>query len=69
MSSVIDRAKKYVENHERKSEREEREDRKPNKAKKNLKQQFEAHKKDISPERIELIERIANDFNKNVAVS
>lgn len=67
--SVIDRAKKYVESHEKRSERGEREDRKPNKAKKDLKNQFEAQKKELSPERVELLERIAKDFNKNVALA
>lgn len=69
MSSVIDRAKKYVENHEKRSERGERDDRKPNNAKKGLKQQFESVKKELSADRIELIELIAADFNKNVAAA
>ena len=67
--SVIDRAKKYVESHEKRSEKEEREDKKPNKAKKNLKHQFESQKKELSPERKDQIERIAKNFNKNVASS
>ena len=64
--SVIDRAKKYVENHEKIPDREERDDRKPSKVKKSFKHQFESTKKELSPERIDQIERISRDFNKNV---